>query len=333
MLRGAGLSVTRAAIRHVNREFVLEREGDHVGLFTDAELLRAIEEVIAGRGAVVQAARATLAGPEPEIAPGDHCSDPFDCEFANWCGRDFPVGPEWPVSVLPYGGGKKWAEQGVDDLLALDEAKLPALQARIVAATRTGVPHHDAAHAAKALGQWPYPRAWLDFETIQLAVPRWPGTRPWQQVPFQFSVHVEAADGRLTHHEFLSLDGRDPRRACAEALVAYVPADATVAAYLAPFERSVLKGLAANFPDLAAPLLAMADRTVDLLPVTRQAWYHRDQRGSWSIKAVLPTLSDLNYAGLAVGDGGMAQAAWHEAVHPDCSPDRHAHQARQRSSG
>lgn len=322
VLRGAGITVTRAAIRHVNREFVLEREGDHVGLFTDAELLSAIEETVAGRGAVAEAARQTLAGIEPEIAPGDHCSSPFDCEFSAWCGGDLPVGPEWPVSILPYGGGKKWAAKGIEDLLSLDENALPPLQAKIVTATRTGIPFHDAAHAVTAMQGWGFPRTWLDFETIQFAVPRWLGTRPYEQIPFQYSAHIEAADGSLQHQAFLVLDGSDPRRACAESLVANVPADGAIIAYNAGFERSVLKGLASQFEDLAAPLLAMAERTVDLLPVARQSWYHRDQRGSWSIKAVLPTLSNLAYDSLAVADGMMAQAAWHEASSSDCAPAR-----------
>ena len=85
---------------------------------------------------------------------------------------------------------------------------------------------------------WAYPRTWLDFETIAFALPRWVGTRPYQQVPFQFSAHIEAEDASIAHREFLSLDGFDPRRACAEALVAKVPPEGAVIAYNASFERS-----------------------------------------------------------------------------------------------
>lgn len=91
---------------------------------------------------------------------------------------------------------------------------------------------------------WAFPRTWLDFETIGFAVPRWIGTRPYQQVPFQFSAHVETADGTITHREFLSLDGSDPRRACAEALVEMVPTTGAVIGYNASFE----KGASWNWP-------------------------------------------------------------------------------------
>jgi hypothetical protein len=100
--------------------------------------------------------------------------------------------------------------------------------------------------------------------------------------------------------------------------------DATVIAYNAPFEKGVLRELAAIFPDLKDGLLDMAQRTVDLLPVTRNHWYHRDQRGSWSIKAVLPTMTSLDYSNLEVKDGTGAQEAYLEAIRPDTTVERRA---------
>ena len=138
-------------------------------------------------------------------------------------------------------------------------------------------------------------------------------------------AEIEAADGSINHREFLSLSGEDPRRACAQALVDLIPPTGAIIAYNAPFERGCLRDLAELFPDLADPLYAMADRLVDLLPVTRANWYHRDQRGSWSIKAVLPTVApELSYAGLAVKDGMAAQLAYVEATDPACTPARKA---------
>jgi len=324
VLREAGLQLTGAAIRHIDTGFVLEQEGDYTGLFTDADRLDQISDTVTARGAVVAQARAVLAGTEPDDTPGEQCTSPFACEFQGWCTRALPEDPAWPVDILPYGGGNRWLDQGIDDLLALDETTLPPKQARIVAATRTGEPYHDRAGAQNAMSDWSWPRAWLDFETIAHAVPRWVGTRPYQQVPFQFSLHIEQADGTVTHHEFLDVSGADPRRACAKALVATISEAGSIIAWFAPFERRVLRDLAQTFPDLAATLTGFADRTDDLLPVARDTWYHRDQRGSWSLKAVLPTICDLDYADLAVRDGGQAQEAWLEAVHPGTEPARKA---------
>jgi len=320
--RQAGLVITGAAIRHIDRGFVLEREGDHDGLFTDADLLAEIEPLIEGRGAVVAEARDVLAGDEPERSMGDHCQNPFACEFASHCRSRLPPGPEWPVTLLPYGGGRKWIAQGIDDLLRLDETDLSERDARILAATRTGRPYHDTEGARAAMAGWSFPRAWLDFETIAFAIPRWIGTRPYQQVPFQFSLHLEQEDGGISHHEFLGTDGLDPRGACAAALAETIPEQATIIAYSASFERRVMTALADACPEHGERLRAMVARTVDLLPVARDHWYHRDQRGSWSIKAVLTTMTDFAYAGLEVRDGGMAQQAYLEAIDPTTAPDR-----------
>lgn len=317
VLQKAGIELTGASVRHLNRDFILEREGDYQGLFRDTELLPEIACLAEARPALVAEARAVLAGAEPDRDVGDHCTAPFQCGFAAYCSRNEPAPPDWPVTILPHGGDKKWLSQGVVDLLELDETTLPVKQARIVRATRTGIPEHNLTGAQAALAAWTFPRAWLDFETIALAVPRWIGTRPFGRVPFQFSLHLEAEDGALSHHEFLSIDGTDPRRKCAEALVAVIPADATIISYNASFERGVLKELATFCPDLADHLLAMAERTVDLLPLTREHWYHRDQRGSWSIKAVLPTMSGLDYGALAISDGNLAQDAYLEATDPN----------------
>ncbi|WP_375396452.1 DUF2779 domain-containing protein [uncultured Sphingomonas sp.] len=320
----AGVPISSAAIRHIDSSFVLERDGDFDGLFADTDLMGAAEPIIAGRDETVAAARATLSGAEPGTAPGAHCDAPFPCEFAGYCHAVLPIGPEWPVTVLPHGGGKRWVEQGIIDLLAVDPVALTnAIHARVHRATVSGEVYHDVEGARAAMAGWAFPRTWLDFETIGFAVPRWIGTRPYQQVPFQFSAHVEMADGVMAHHEFLSLDGADPRRACAEALIAMVALTGAVIGYNASFEKARILELAAAFPDLAKPLEAMAARVVDLLPVTRANWYHRDQRGSWSIKAVLPTIAaEMDYATFEVKDGGSAQEAYAEAIAADCSAER-----------
>ncbi len=323
--REAGVNINRASIRHISNEFRLREEGDYRGLLVEREVSAEIAAVTAGRAAVVCSARAMLDGPEPSREPGLHCRTPFPCEFEAYCSRDRPEGPKWPVSILPRGGGKQWEERGVRDLLAVDhEALGSALHQRVHRATLTGEPFHDCDAAQAAMASWAFPRTWLDFETIAFAVPRWIGTRPYQQTPFQFSAHVEDEHGGVTHYEFLSLDGGDPRRRCAEALLNLPPSGAVVA-YNAAFERGCILDLADSLPDLAEGLRALAGRIVDLLPVTRACWYHRDQRGSWSIKAVLPTVApELDYSNLEIKDGGNAQEAYLEAIAPETTLERRA---------
>jgi hypothetical protein len=312
----AGVPISSAAVRHIDNRFVLKREDEFDGLFADTDLAPEAAAIVGKRSEVVASARATLAGEEPDTLPGDHCHSPFVCEFSDYCHARLPPGPEWPVTVLPHGGGKRWLAQNVNDLLAVDlEALTNELHRRVHQATLTGKTYHDVDGARAAMAGWAYPRTWLDFETIAFAVPRWIGTRPYQQVPFQFSAHIEASDGQIDHREFLSLDGTNPRRPCAEALIAMVPQTGAVVGYNASFEKTRVMELADAFPDLADRLRSIADRIVDLLPVTRKNWYHRDQRGSWSIKAVLPTVApELDYSTLQIKDGGNAQQAYLEAI-------------------
>ena len=326
VMRKAGVRVSSAAIRHLNNQFILAQEGEYDGLFADTHSLDEAKPIMAGRAKLVAEIRAVLAGPEPEIAPGDQCSDPFPCEFVDYCTQGMePL--RFPVASLPNSGKKlaaKWAEQGVAELEEVPAGSFTnAVHNRIHTATLTGEPYHDAEGARGVISEWSYPRSYLDFETIAFPLPRWLGTKPWEQVPFQFSLHIEDSEGTLTHNEFLKLDGEDPRRGCAEALVALVPKEGSVIAYNAGFERGCITRLADRYPDLAEDLIAIAARLVDLLPVTRNHWYHRDQQGSWSIKAVLPTISSEDgYSSLDVGDGQAAQLAYQEAVDPATSRER-----------
>ena len=171
----------------------------------------------------------------------------------------------------------------------------------------------------------------MDFETIQFVVPIWKGTRPYQQIPFQFSVHRLSRTGKLEHRPFLDVSGEDPSLAFAKALVESCGDTGPIFVYNAGFESSRIRELAERFPRSRASLLALLDRIVDLLPVARDHYYHPDQEGSWSIKAVLPAICpDLDYADLeGVQNGGMAMEAYSEAIDASTTLERKAEIERQ----
>lgn len=318
VMEGAGVSVASASIRHINTSFVYARERDYLGFLMDRVSDEDVRPITDGRMPIVLEARETLRGGEPRIEPGAHCDDPFGCDFKAYCQKGLKQ-PEWPISLLPR-TGKKLAEsyrvQGLEELTDLNPGELKnPLHERIREASVSGAPFHDPEKARELTKNWTYPRIYLDFETVNPAIPRWLGTKPFQQIPFQFSAHIEGEDGGIEHREFLDLTGEDPRRAFAEALLEMVPAKGSIITYNATFERSRVRELAVYFDDLAADLTALASRIVDLEPVARATWYHRDQKGSWSIKAVLPTIQGSSrYEDLKVQDGMEAQRAWAEAV-------------------
>jgi predicted RecB family nuclease len=323
----AGVKLASVKVAHIDSSFVYPGGGDYRGLLVEHDLTKA---ALARSGEVrewIASARLTADLPdEPVTATGPHCTTPYACGFSTYCNRD-QVQAEYPLSFLPKIRRTKrlWLEeQGFGDLRSVPDGHLSGIQARVKQHTAAGTVFFDTVGAAIDLAPYGFPAYFLDFETVQSAVPVWPGTRPYQQIPFQFSLHVLTAKGALIHHSFLDLSGDDPSRHCAELLIARCGLDGPVFAYHSPFECRVMRDLAERFPDLAADLEAIVDRVVDLLPIARNRYYHPSQQGSWSLKAVLPAaVPDLSYDALdGVANGGQAVAAYQEAIQPATSPGR-----------
>jgi hypothetical protein len=214
-------------------------------------------------------------------------------------------------------------EAGYRDLRDVPEEALKAPgHIRVWRATKDGRAE-IVVGASRELSPLPYPRFYLDFETVQMAVPVWTGTRPYEQLPFQWSCHVERADGSLEARGFLDLSAEPPMRAFAESLTASIGSAGPVFTY-SRFERTILEQCAARFPDLADPLMAIIDRIVDLLPLAERSYYHPAMMGSWSIKSIIPTIApELDYARLAdVQEGSQAQLAYLEAIAPTTTRER-----------
>ncbi len=154
----------------------------------------------------------------------------------------------------------------------------------------------------------------LDFETFTTPVPQLDGTRPYQQVPFQYSLHIQQEPGgEAEHREFLAEPDTDPRRPLLESLLAAIPPGACVLTYNQAFEKGVLRELAVHCPDTAEPIEAILDNVRDLMvPFRRRDVYRWRMNGSFSIKEVLPAMvPELSYAGLAIADGEAAMQAYH----------------------
>lgn len=312
VIRGAGLVLDSEALAHVDNTFVYPGNGDYGGLLAEADLTEEVRPLLEEVPRWVAEAQRVLDGGMPGIDIGPHCTQPYACEFLAWCSRDEP---EYPVSILPRSSAlaATLREEGMRDLREVPGERLAhPTQIRIWRVTRSGTAEVDPA-VARLLRDLGHPRAYLDFETIAPAVPLWAGTRPCQRIPIQWSCHVQAEPGRLVALGSLVTTGEDPRRAFAESLVRAMPSDGPVFAYNAVFERGVLGDLAQALPDLAPPLGRIADRLVDLLPITRDHYYHPAMKGSWSLKNVLPTIApDLDYANL---EGGVQSGGDVESIY------------------
>ena len=319
---GAGHPLGSISLAHINNRFVYPGDDNFEGLIVENELTEHVFELLPSVPIWVEAAREAVVGPMPDVPVGQHCTKPYACPFIDYC---WPNASCYPISGL--GGSKKqlgtWVMDGYRDICDVPSSEITSeTQLRIHRVTMEGVP--ELLPGAKAfVDSLAYPRFYLDFETAGPAIPMWPGTRPYQALPFQWSCHIERAPGVMEHAEFLDLSGEPPMRALAEQMITDMETSGPVLMYTS-YERGVIEGLATMFPDLADALHDIVNRLVDLHPVTRANYYHPDMLGSWSIKAVLPTIApDMDYAQLeGIQEGMGASAAYLEAIDPSTGDER-----------
>jgi hypothetical protein len=327
VLQKAGIQAQRVSIGHVNNQFVLANVGDYDGLLVEADVTDEVTEYLPTAAALAEDFRRVMAGAQaPDVDVGPHCYSPYECPFLSRCHGAPPEATGYPVESLPRGGKVVQAlvDEGFEDLREIPDGRLTGeMHMRVHQATVSRVPYFDAA-ATQELRKFSYPFTYLDFETIGFAVPEVVGTRPYEQLPFQWSVHVEISAPEIRHAEFLAIESFGDFETLALALIAAVPVEGPVFAYNAGFEGRVLARMAELVPAHAAALHAMAERLVDLLPVARAAYYHRDMQGSWSIKSVMPTIdAALGYELLGeVREGDGAQTAFLELRDPEIEPER-----------
>ena len=307
VLEHCGVKVTGVYLVCINTDYVLEASGLDVNAFfriNDLWEQACAEEAATVPGVLETAERVLSDEREPGTELSEECRD---CEFFGWCGRDLPVPNVFQLYRLQKKKMIEYYRQGLVSFGDLDKAGVitnAAQKRQMDYALRDLGIYTEPEKIREFLGRLTYPLYFLDFETMMPAVPFCVGTRPFAQIPFQYSLHyIEREGGELKHKEFLAESGVDPRRAIAEALCRDIPEDACVTAYNKRFECSRLHELAAAFPDLSEHLLAIEAHIVDLLDPFQKGWYYRREiGGSFSIKSVLPAICpddpELDYHGL-----------------------------------
>ncbi|MEJ2467583.1 MAG: DUF2779 domain-containing protein, partial [Campylobacterales bacterium] len=257
---------------------------------------------------------------------------PYDCDAIDYCWKVQRNIPDYSVFNIFSLGSKKQVElyeRGIVNIEDIpDDYPMTAAQKKKVDIVKQHKVHIDQEQIEAFLGTLTYPLYHLDFETFQQAVPKWKGIKPYQQIPFQFSLHIEHQGGTLEHREFLAREGIDPRRELAQRLVEEIPAGVTALAYNMAFEKRVIADLADAFPDLAGHLLAINENMKDLMvPFQKQHYVTPDMRGSYSIKYVLPALvPEMEQAykqleGVQNGGDAMLAFAHLESVPPEKRPE------------
>lgn len=322
VLEQCGVKVTGTYLVTLNKDYVRQGDLDLQQLFNIIDL----KELVANEYLKVpmQAGHAhevlAMESEQPSVL-AEYCQKPYKCAFWEYCTRELPV----PSVFNVYGGKGRGGftftkkidcyNRGIITFEQLQNVSLGYIQDMQINCTLNQVEHIDKAGLRDFLDTITYPLYFLDFETMQQVVPQYDGTRPYQQITFQYSLHyIEHEGGPLKHAAFLApSDGSDPRRALAEALCHDIPMDACTMVYNDTFEKARIKEMAEAYPDLATHLMNIRDNIIDLLiPFRRGHYYTPAMGGSFSIKSVLPALfpddEELNYHNLnpLVQNGGHA---------------------------
>jgi hypothetical protein len=315
VLQKAGIKPVKACLVHINTGYIRQGDIDIRQLFRVVDVTEDTVYRQASVPANLTAMKSMLAGPEPDVLIGGHCNNPFECDFKPVCWQDVPE--QSVLDLYRMNGDKKFAlyNAGVTTLDQLPSGiKLNAMQKMQVDAYLSQRPFVNKNVIEDFLRGLTEPLYYLDFETFQEAVPRFDVQKPYEQMPFQYSLHIEK-QGAVLHREFLADQNSDPRRALAEQLVKDIDSAGTIIAYNMEFEKRVINRLAALFPDLADQLRALPGRFVDLMDPFRLAgYYDYKMNGSFSIKAVLPALfpddKELSYKSLTIANGNAASSAF-----------------------
>jgi hypothetical protein len=309
----AGLRIGRCSVMHVNKNYVRRGKVDASGLLTAADVTADIKPLAARVRDTIDKQLEVMsmaAAPDAEIEK-DKCDG---CELHPEC---WSFLPERHVFLLYYPGRKprELMDQGILAIRDIPEDfPLSAKQQIQLDCERTGEPHADRRGIRAFLGQLKYPLFFLDFETFMTAVPAYDELSPYEQVPFQYSLHVVPSPGRRdVHYSYLSDGKADPRPEVLGKLKKQLGGSGSIVAYNATFEINVLKSCAGRFPQYQSWYESIQPRFVDLMrPFRDFHYYHPGQLGSASLKAVLPALTGLSHEGLEISEGGEASLRFRE---------------------
>lgn len=328
VLEQCGVPLTGIYLMQLDKHYILEGKLDIKHLFNiyDMAKLVALEEPTVPY--YIAKAKETLAEKkEPEDDLNNGCNKPYPCPFKAYCMKEHnvPTPSVFDLYRLQWRTALKFYQRG---LLTYDQLQHDAEYIKYNSERTTGsirdiqmestlckIDIIDKVKIREFLAGLKYPIYHLDFETIQPAIPEYQGTKPYQQIPTQYSLHIQRSEyDTCDHKEFLA-DARstNPMRDVAEQLCKDIPMDVTVMVYNDNFEKTRLKEMAKAFPELHGHLMAIHDNIVDLLvPFREGAYYRPAMGGSFSIKKVLPALfpndPKLDYHNLpgCVHNGGEA---------------------------
>ena len=314
----SGLKLKDISIIHLNSDYRRKKEIEVKKLFTIRSILEEVKELQPDVQKELNEQKLVLATKRmPNVKIGPHCTSPYTCDFKGFCWKDVP---EYSVLNLSRGGEKVWElfNDGIINLEDIPEnSDLSSSQKQQLEAEKSKEPIINKKEIKKFTDALKFPLFFLDFETINAAIPPFENTKVYQQLPFQYSIHAqESEDSNLEHHEFLQTDGKDFRVELIQNLIEALRTKGSVLVYNKSFEDRCLKDLAKDFPEYEKDIIAIRKRLVDLaIPFQKKHFYMAEMKGKHSIKNVLPVLvPEYSYDNLEIQNGANASFIYQDIL-------------------
>ncbi len=314
VLKGSGINLSSYGLLHIDTSYVRRKKGiDWDKLFMRADLTDDLNEILDETpGLIAENHRVLAKRKPPEVEPFKKCGD---CDYWDKCTADKP--DDWVIQVPGVGDAtyEKMKGYGIEAISDIgDDYPLSPMQVIACQAIMSGQ-EYISTDLGKALKKYALPAYYLDFETFFPAIPLYPGTKPYQTLAFQWSLHHVNRSGKVTHQEFLATGDVDPRREFTESLIHALGLNKQPVIVYSGYEKTTLEALAKLFPDLEGPIVGIIGRLKDLLKVTINHIYHPGFYGSFSLKSVTPVLvPSLSYADLEGVSEGLGASASFEAI-------------------
>lgn len=323
VIEGSGLKIRNCILMHVNNGYVRKGDIDPTQLLTQEE----ISDRVAMRLSLVEAnltemQKVIATKKPPEMSIGSHCNDPYDCPLAEKC---WSYLPDHNVTQL-YRGKQKGYELIDQGILQIRDipigTELSEKQEIQIEAIRNGKAFVNKEQIRTFLRRIEYPVYCLDFETLNVAIPPFAGARPYQKIPFQFSIHIiPAVRVEPKSHSFLA-EGRDNFANDIIQALKVIEPKGTILSYNKSFEKQVLKSLEDLYPREKEWLGNLIPRMKDLMePFRSFSYYHPEQCGSCSFKEILPALTGQSYEGMEIKEGGTASLKYYMTHFRDCEEE------------
>jgi hypothetical protein len=309
----AGLKIRKCFLMHVNNQFVKDGEVNPEKFFTKEDITASVDEITDVKERIARMIEVMKSDICPDVKISKDCADPYGCPLEDECWGFLPESSVFDLYNIRKKKAFELFEDGVINLTDASPELLNDKQGIQHACEVNGKVHVDNAGLKKFLDSLVSPVYYLDFETFSSAVPLLEGTRPYQQIPFQWSLHVGSE-----HYEFLASSKEDPRLEFLSSLKKVLGSSGSIVTYNQSFEIGRLREMAAVYPEYKDWVESVVVRVVDLIVPFRQFhYYNPKQKGACGLKSVLPALVGKDYSHLEISDGGTASLSYLNMIYND----------------